>query len=290
MTDATRARSGLRPVWVVLRKEFLDNVRNRWILALSAIFVILTLAMSYFGATQTGGGVGFQGLEETGLLLLGVAIILVPILSLMLAYGAVVGEKERGSMQLLLAMPLTRREAFLGKFLGLGAVLAVAILAGLGSGGLVIMAAVGLGGWEEYLALVLGAILFALAFLSIGLLLSTLARRRSTALGGTVGLWFLLVLLYDLIWTGVYVATGGSFVFVPGGTTELPDWFYYVTLANPTDAYGFFASSVTGLTSGFGFSYTLPSFVNVWTTTFVIAFWAVVPLLVSLWRFQRQDI
>ncbi len=105
-----------------------------------------------------------------------------------------------------------------------------------------------------------------------------------------MGLWFLLVLLYDLIWTGIYVATGGSFVFVPGGTTELPDWFYVATVLNPTDAYGYFISSITGITGGFGFSYTLPSFVNAWTTTLVMAFWAVVPLLVSLWRFQGQDI
>lgn len=288
--ESSGGQSRLWPVWAVLQKEFLDNVRNRWILALSAIFVVLTLAMSYFGATQEGGGVGFQGLSETALLLLGVGVILVPILSLMLGYGAVVGEKERGSMQLLLAMPLTRREAFVGKFLGLGAVLTVAILAGMGTGGIVIVIAAGSEGWLEYVALVLGAVLFALAFLSIGLLVSTLARRRSTALGATVGLWFLLVLIYDLIWAGIYVATGGVFLFTPGGATELPDWYFVASVLNPTDAYGFFASAVTGITGGFGYSYTLPSFVNVGTTTLVMVFWAVVPLLVSLWRFQGQDI
>ena len=64
-TAGPRRGLDLRVVWALLKKEFLDNVRNRWIIALSAIFIVLTLVVSYFGAAQAGGGTGFRGLVET---------------------------------------------------------------------------------------------------------------------------------------------------------------------------------------------------------------------------------
>ncbi len=279
-----------RSVWAVLKKEFLDNVRNRWILAISAIFVILTLVVSYFGATLTGGGVGFQGFSETVLGMLTVVISLIPILGLMLSYASIVGEKERGSIHLLLSMPVTRLEAILGKFLGLGAVIVASIISGLGIAGGVIMASAGTEGWENYLSFLLAAIALALAFLSVGFLLSTLAKRRSTAMGLAVLIWFLFAMIFDLTLTGIYVAMGGSISFMPGEVTALPDWFYAVSLANPADAFTYFASSVFGFTGAFGYSYVLPHFVNEGTTSLSLVLWTLVPLGVSLWRFQRQDL
>ncbi|MFQ5986104.1 MAG: ABC transporter permease [Thermoplasmata archaeon] len=170
-SESPRRPLDLRAVWVLLKKEFLDNVRNRWIIALSAIFFVLTLVWSYFGATQAGGGTGFQGLVDTVVGMTAIATILIPILGLMVSYAAVVGEKDRGSILLLLSMPITRLETILGKFLGLGAVMLTAVLSGLGIGGIVIMTFTGTEGWENFIVFLLGAIIFSLAFLSIGLLL-----------------------------------------------------------------------------------------------------------------------
>ena len=86
-----------RAVWALTKKEFLDNVRNKWILALSAVFVLLILVVSYFGATQTGGSAGFQGLSDTVQGMVLIENILLPMLGLMISFRAVVGEKERGS-------------------------------------------------------------------------------------------------------------------------------------------------------------------------------------------------
>lgn len=274
----------------VARKEFLDNFRSRWILALSAIFVILTLAVSYFGAAQAGGETGFQGLLETVLGMIGVEVFLVPILGLMLGYGTVVGEKERGSMLLLLSMPVTRAETILGKFLGLGAVMLVAILGGLGVAGGVVMAFAGTEGWREYLIFIGGSVAFALAFLSIGLLVSTLTRRRTTAMGLGIFAWFFFVLIFDLILTGVYVATGGTLDLTPGGQWRLPDWYYALSMISPADSFSYFVSDVFGIRGGFGFTFEVPEFLNARTTSLSLALWIVVPMALSLWRFRRQDL
>ncbi len=288
-SDSPRRPLDLKAVWALLKKEFLDSVRNRWIIALSAIFIILTLVISFFGAAQAGGGIGFQGLFETVAGMTAISTILIPILGLMLSYAAVVGEKERGSILLLLSMPITRLETILGKFLGLGAVMLAAVLSGLGIGGIVIMAFAGTEGWENFVVFLLGAIIFALAFLSVGLLLSSLTKRRSLAMGLAVFLWFFFAFIFDLIILGVFVATGGSFP-SPGQALVLPDWAAAAQLVNPVDAFSSFAARAFGITSAFGFPLELSDFVTIGTTTLSLALWALVPLIVAAWRFRGQDL
>ena len=287
-SDSPRRPLDLRAVWALLKKEFLDSVRNRWIIALSAIFILLTLVVSFFGAAQAGGGIGFQGLFETVAGMTAISTFLIPILGLMLSYAAVVGEKERGSILLLMSMPITRNETILGKFLGLGAVMLAAVLSGLGIGGLVIMAFAGTEGWENFVVFLLGAIVFALAFLSVGLLLSSVAKRRGIAMGLAVFLWFFFAFMFDLIILGVFVGTGGSFPPTPG--QALPDWVYVAQLVNPVDAFGSFAVRAFDLSTAFGFPLELPDFVSIGTTGLSMALWALVPLGLAAWRFRRQDL
>lgn len=291
MTASGAPRRGIdvRAIWTLLKKEFLDNVRNKWIIALSAIFILFVLVISYFGAVQTGGGTGFQGLSETVVGMTTTASILVPILGLMLSYAAVVGEKERGSALLLLSMPITRLETILGKFLGLGAVMLTALLSGLGIGGIVVMAFAGTEGWENFLIALLGAVIFALAFLSIGLLLSSVTKRRGTALGLAVFIWFFFGLnIYGLILSGVLALTGGSFIPTPGQT--LPDWFYAASLANPVSAFSSFTARAFGITQAFGVPVELPDFITLGTTSLSLVVWAVIPLGLAFWRFRGQDL
>ncbi|MDD4308333.1 MAG: ABC transporter permease subunit, partial [Thermoplasmata archaeon] len=49
----------------IAKKEFMDNVRNKWVLALSIIFMLLVVVLSYFGGASSGGDVEFQGFKAT---------------------------------------------------------------------------------------------------------------------------------------------------------------------------------------------------------------------------------
>lgn len=286
--SAVRRTAG-RAVWVVAKKEFMDNVRSRWILGITGVFISLTLVMSYFGAAQGQGRTGFQGLAETVLGSISIATILVPILGLMLGYATIVGEKEQGSLLLLLAMPITRTEVLVGKFLGLGTVMAVSVVSGLGISGLIIAGAVGPAGLGSYALFVGASILFSLAFVAMAILLSTVARRRSTAVGLAVLVWFAVAVIFETLLFGVFIATGGEFDFF-GGTVDFPGWFYAVQLAIPTDAYGYLAMTLFGLAQAFGFRIVVPDFVNPWTAALSLVVWTAVPLGLALWRFRRQDL
>ena len=208
----------------------------------------------------------------------------------MLSYAAVVGEKERGSILLLLSMPITRFEIILGKFLGLGTVLLTAVLSGLGIGGIVIMAFTGTEGWENFLVFLLGAVIFSLAFLSIGLLLSSLAKRRGVAMGLAVFVWFFFAFIFDLVLFGVVVASGGSLFPVPGEPSGIPDWFYVAGLISPVDAFSSFATRAFDITGAFGIAVGLPDFVTIGTTSLSMALWAFVPLGLAFWHFRGQDL
>ena len=44
-----------KAVYTVAKKEFTDNVRNKWTILLTVLFVILIVVFSYVAGGQTGG-------------------------------------------------------------------------------------------------------------------------------------------------------------------------------------------------------------------------------------------
>ena len=85
------------------------------------------------------------------------------------------------------------------------------------------------------------------AFLGIGYALSAIARRPGAAAGLAVGLWLVLIVLYDLgLLAAVVADDGGRF------TAEVFPW---LLVANPADAfrlYNLAASEATAAASGIG--------------------------------------
>ncbi len=276
-------------MWTIIKKEFMDSVRNKWIIAMTIVFIVLALIVSYFGSVYFGQisdeVTGFQEFSVTIGFMAAISTILISIIALMLGYGAIVGEKERGSMDLLLSMPITRTESFVSKFLGLSLVLFISIFLGFGSAGIVIGAFAGSADFPLYLLFLAATFLIGLVFLSLALLLSSLMKKRSTALGGAVLMWFLFVWIYDIVVLGVYVLVEGfdPLNFEPGG------WYYAVELCNPLMAYNMTTALIISMAPGID-DLGLPWFVNGFSTTAILFLWIFIPLILSLWVFLRKDI
>jgi Cu-processing system permease protein len=193
--------AGPQNILIVLQKELRDALRNRWLWLFAAAFGALGLALGALGLAQTGGALGFS---RTAAGLINLTLLLVPLFGLTLGAQAIAGERERRTLPYLLAQPLGRLELLLGKYLGLALALSAALALGLGAAGLVLAPdATDLG---DYAALAGLALLLGLASLSMGLLISTLARRTSVALGVALFVWFGLVFLGDLGLMGASVA------------------------------------------------------------------------------------
>ena len=133
------------PIATVAAKECRDRIRNRWVLAVALVFTVFALVIAYFGGAQQGA-VGFRSIEFTIASLVSLVIYLIPLIALLLGFDAIVGERERGSLDLLLAMPITRFELLMGKYLGLAVALTVSTVAGFGLVALVLSTQLNLNG------------------------------------------------------------------------------------------------------------------------------------------------
>ncbi len=267
-----------RQIRALAAKELSDRLRNRWVLAVALVFTVFSLLITYFGSAAQGQ-IGPRSIELTIASLVSLVIYLIPMIALLLGFDAVVGERERGSLDLLLSLPITRLELLLGKFAGLAAALTLSTVAGFAVVGVLLYQRFDTVGLYHYLGFVLSAVMLGLSFLSLAMLLSVLARDRAQASGLAIMVWFMLVLVFDLILLGLLVGSGGAF----GG-----ELLAYLLLFNPADIFRVLnVFSLDDVRRLYGLaSIVPPALANVWLMGLAMLAWIVAPLALANWRFK----
>ena len=266
-------------ILAIASTEFRIQRRNHWVVTATAIMLLFALALTFAGSAPTGA-LGVDLLTVSVASMTTLAVYLSPFLALMIAFDAVAGEAERGSLGLTLTYPLSRAEMLMGKFLAHLAVLAVAMTFGLGAAGLVasITGDVETASLLALARLIATAILLGACFLALGYVASCLASSVAGAAGLAVGIWLILVVLYDL-------ALLGAVVFDAGGvfTTEIFPW---MLAANPADAFRLWniaGSEQIALVTGMaGAGDALP----VWVAPLSLLLWPLVALLLAWASFR----
>jgi Cu-processing system permease protein len=219
----------MRTILAIARKEVLDGIRHRWIVATTLLLAALALTLTFLGSAPTGT-VGASPLAVTLVSLSSLTILLVPLIALLLAYDAICGEFDRGTMLLLLSYPLSRWQLVLGKFVGHIAILAFATVIGYGSAAVALMiSSADVSGWQSFLSMIGTSVLLGSAFLAIGYLISASVMDRGAAGGLAIGIWLLFVLIYDMALLGLLVIDKGQTITAPVLNALL--------LFNPADAY-----------------------------------------------------
>ena len=270
----------------IAKKEFMDNIRNKWIIIITVLFASLTLLASYAGSIYSNG---WQDLGVTILIINSLVNLLITIIALILGYSAIIGEIEKGSMSSLLALPAKRIEIILGKFFGLGLVLTSTILIGFGIAGVIIGFNVPDVNYVEYLIFIGATILIGLVFLSLGILLSCLFRKRSTAMGGAIFVFFLFTILWQFIVYFLILITNSFNV----GDTIFPKWYFALNFLNPLGAYGAILSLNIPTVASQQIelsSLVYPSFYNTTNMLIALLLWMIIPLSLTYWKFRNKDI
>lgn len=269
----------LRQIGIVAGKEFHDRVRNRWVLAVTVVFTVFALVIAYFGAAQQGE-VGFRSIDVTIASLVSLVIYLLPLIALILGFDAIVGERERGSLDLLLSMPITRVELLLGKFAGLSAALTASTLIGFGLVGALLAFKMPIEALYHYAGFMLSSVLLGMAFLSLAVMVSVLATDRARASGAAIAVWFFFVLVFDLLLLGGLVVSGGMIG---------ADIFPYLLLFNPADIFRILnifgldeVRTLYGLTTVFPERLANPLLLGA-----MMAAWIAAPLGFAAWRFRQ---
>ncbi|RED34502.1 Cu-processing system permease protein [Rhodopseudomonas thermotolerans] len=228
----------MKPIAVIALKEIQEGLRNRWVFAATLLLAGLSLSLTLLGSAPTGH-VGAAALDVVIVSLSSLTIFLLPLIALLISHDAIVGEMERGTMILLLSYPVARTHVILGKFFGHVIILSFATLVGYGVSALALV----IGGtpvspqsWAAFATMLGTSVLLGAVFVALGYAASSLVRQRGTAAGIAVGIWLLLVLVFDMALLGVLVVDQGRLI--SAGVLNVLLFF------NPTDLYRL--SNLTG--------------------------------------------
>ncbi|MCK9262355.1 MAG: ABC transporter permease subunit [Desulfomonilia bacterium] len=276
----------IRTVGHIMMYELLMNIRNKWVLGFSIGFALLALGVSYFGMALIGYEVEFQDFYRTVASLLNMVIYLIPVVALVMGVNSLC--IERGTMDMLLAQPVSRSQVFLGKIGGLYITLFITTMVGLGTPGIIIALKSGYDGMWKYLIFALLCLAMAAMFVSISALTSILVRGKTKALVITLLLWVFFVLFYDLI---VFAL---SYYMVD--ERYLRTMLYFSLLANPVDIIRVLTLMIIGGASALGPAGAglIRQFGGVWAgislSAALILLWNIAPLAAAVWVFKRRDI
>ena len=274
----------MNKILIVAQKEFRDGIRNRWTGAITVIFILMSLGLAYFGSA-TAGVLGFSSLESTLVSLASLCVMLIPLIALMLAYNCFVGELEQGTLLLLMTYPLSNAQLLLGKFAGQAAIITLASVLGFGLPAIIIclisdvdVASVLIAfGQFIVLASLLGWVFIALAYI-----ISISVAEKSKAAGLALIVWFLFVLVFDLVLMAILVASEGNI-----NQTLVP----FLLWVNPTDVFRILVYTIIGAES---YSGVLQIAENSADGTFylfsVMLLWVAMPLACAWWIFNKKEL
>ncbi|MBL8762749.1 MAG: ABC transporter permease subunit [Phycisphaerae bacterium] len=181
----------------IAQRELREAVRSRWFLLYTLAFAVLGLAVSFVSASGSGGS-GLSGFGRTTAGLVNIVLLVVPLMALTAGAASIASDRERGMLSYVFAQPVWRLEVLLGKYIGLAASLLASLSLGLGACA-VILAWKGIAARPASIVWLTGlSFALALGMLSVGMLISALARKASVAVGTAIFVWLILVFVSDL--------------------------------------------------------------------------------------------
>ena len=202
----------MRPIAIIAAKEMRDGLRNRWVIATTALLAALALTLAFLGAAPTGT-VKVGALGVTIVSLSSLSIFLVPLIALLLSYDAIVGEAERGThgpaARLSGAALAGRRRQVRRPSRHPGAARRSSATASRRSR-CNRRRRRSAARSEAFALMVASSAMLGGVFIAIGYFVSALVKDRGAAGGIAIGVWLFFVLLYDMGLLGALVADQGK--------------------------------------------------------------------------------
>ncbi|WP_415378933.1 ABC transporter permease subunit [Halosimplex sp. TS25] len=277
----------------IAKKDFRDAVQSRALWALLGVFVALSLLLTYSyvefpGLVSPGAEPSIGGLV---FFTAGIVSLFVSLTAIVICYKAIAGEREIGSIKLMLALPHRRRDVLFGKLLGRMGVLSLALAIGLLIGFGFAFAMLGTVDALTVALFLVATLLFTAVYVAlvVGISATTGSTSRATTLA--IGFFVVFEFLWDVVPLGVvYVVNGFAL------PQQLPDWTFLVMQVPPSTAY---VSVLTALLPDVAASLPTQTFAGASIDAFyavpeigfaVLAFWLVAPIAIGYYRFDTADL
>ena len=207
------------------RLEVQESLRSRWFHIYAAVFIGLMMLLAATGVAESRV-LGFTGLSRLLVTYIQITMAILPLFVLVTTARSLVGDREAGNLEYMLAFPVSLPGWYWGKFLGRLVLVIIPVAAALGLAaayGAVRGHGIPLTHLGLYSAL---SAALAVCFLGLGFLLSSLSRSTEVALGATLLIWLTLVAFLDLILLSVLIKANVD-----------PDAVIAIALANPLQSF-----------------------------------------------------
>jgi ABC-2 type transport system permease protein len=209
----------------------------------------------------------------------------VPIVALVAAYLSVAGERESGTLRILLSLPPSRRDVVLGKFLARAALVVASILLAFALGVVASLLVYGTVPLDVAVGTAGLTCLLGVSFVGIAVGVSASVGSRARAVALAVGFFVLTVVLWSPLLLAMRVLLELP---LQGGAQ--PDWVLFLESFPPSSAFGRLYDSVVGSLLPGGPAASDSVFLSDGAMLAVLAFWTLVPLALGYWRFERADL
>lgn len=201
-------------VWAILAFTFKESIRARWLLIFALVFFAIAIdipVLVYFLPVYEPPTVLEVFLPSLVIL----SFPFIPLLALPMGATSIVDEKESGTLQYILSNPISKSEFFVGKAVGLLISTSAVIFAGLGVATMMVY----YNNFRLYPAVAAALLVAAglnITMLALGLVISSLSRRKATALVLGVLVWFLFTVLSDIGFLSLMInLKGGPYLAMP---------------------------------------------------------------------------
>lgn len=285
----------------VAEKDFRDAIRSRLLIALTVLFALFSVGLAYF-VSQIDQQIQAQQQivgEVTTLVLIsnfaGPVSIFIPIVAIAASYRAIAGERQSGSLKLLLSLPNDRLDVVAGKFAGRAGVVTVALLIGFAIGLVATALLTSTFSVLDYLIFVLVSLLLGFVYVSISVGVSAFTTSTSRAAYGSFGIFLVFQFLWQVVVLAfMYVANGLE---LPAGREDLPEWVFNASelllLVNPAEGYRQGVRWVMRRVNDSAETQQpadVPFYAEDWFGFVFLALWIVVPLTIGYLRFKSSDL
>ena len=183
-------------VWGILAFTYREAIRTKWLIIFGFIFFLLAVDIPDLYLAGVGN-LPPEYLPQSLASLISVSFPLTPLLPLPLGAVSIVEERESGTLQFLLSNPVTKAEFFLGRSAGLLLATTTVIIIGFG-GAAAVVYSLSLSAYSPIILIMIYAALLNAAMLGIALLISEFAKRKATAMGIGIMVWFLFTVVSAL--------------------------------------------------------------------------------------------
>jgi len=189
------------------RLDISEAIRSRWFLVYALVFGAVVVGLFISGLTESRV-MGFTGLSRLLVTYLQITMALLPLFVLLTTVRSMVGDRESGTFEYLLSLPVGLGSWFWGKCVGRFLVVFLPVF--------VAMALAVIWGALKGLSIPLMPVVYytglllslALCFLGFGFLISTLTRSTEAATGLALMMWLFMLLFLDLVLLGILIKTG----------------------------------------------------------------------------------